>query len=211
MNVRHLLATASLLAACAGGADQGDDPTVAATAHPTTVDSPAVVDDGELAAAADPSRPADVSTIEGLLSARHVDDVPSPETLGMHPTAEASLRWLAMNADTMLVRTRALTALAGFPSDASLATLTTVADSPDAHASLRIGAFQGAAGQTFDAESRMATLALEALTDADERVGVAAAGALAAQPALRQTLAEAAAAPDVPDVVRHHAEALLAE
>lgn len=136
--------------------------------------------------------PAEVAAMSARLKARHVADLPTAEQLAATPRAEASLRELALHADTMLVRTRALALLRHFHGDATGALLAGIAADAAAPTALRAAAITGLAGQPLDRQPDRLALVAAALTDPDPRLGVAAVEALRASEAGRDALREAA-------------------
>ncbi len=163
-----------LLAACQAGPDE-------------PLDVPA----GEQQAEPEPD-PAEVSTLAALLRARHVEDLPSAEQLARTPNAEASLRWLAIEADTMLVRTRALALLRHFGSPPTGDLLAALVTDSQAHPALRAAALTGMAGQPLaDQPERLELVVAALLEGGDPRVGVAAVQVLDTFAAGRKALREA--------------------
>lgn len=142
--------------------------------------------------------PADAATLASLLRARHVEDLPSADDLADYPSAEASLRYLALAGDTMLVRTRALGLLRHFDSPASGELLVALLGDGELHPALRAAALTGLAGQPLDDQPERIELAAAALHDRDPRVALAAvelldrfaAGRRALRSALRGELPE---------------------
>lgn len=155
--------------------------------------------DGALVEPGEP--PADVATIAGLLRARHVEDLPSADDLGKYPTAEASLRHLALEGDSMVIRTRALTLLR-FDSAETGALLVEVVADARAHPALRAAAVTGLAGQPKDERPAQLELVAAALFDADPRVGRAAVEVLDRSPAGRRELRRSRSREDLPPHVR---------
>lgn len=170
----------------------------------TPAAAPGTTAETDTVAGAEPVPPS-VDTIRGLLSARHEADVPDAAALAAHPEAEASLRWLAVNAGTSMVRTRALRSLGGFISEASVALLVTRSGDPMVPAAQRLGALEALGA----AEAAAWPAALDALSAAlgsdDPRLSERAAESLAATEAGRARLAALAADPAAAPAVRAHA------
>lgn len=131
-----LLSLVSLLVACS-------------TAQPAPAPTPLV----ETA----PEGPADASAIASLLGARHVEDLPSEETLRAHEDPAATLRWIASHHRRMVIRARALQSLRFFDDEATRDYLLEVLAS-DAHPMLHAAAATGTARLTLDGPLRSALL-----------------------------------------------------
>lgn len=159
------------------------------------VDEPGVLEPGS-------SDATDVETLTALLKARHADDLPSPEQLAKYPSAEASLRHIAEQGDTMLVRVRALSLLRHFDSTASGELLAAIATNAQLHPSLRAAAVTGLAGQALADQPERLAIVVAALRDVDPRVGLAAVRVLDEFPAGREALRAAKAEADLPAKVR---------
>jgi HEAT repeat protein len=151
--------------------------------------------------------PADAAAIAGLLRARHVEDLPSAEDLAKYPTAEASLRHLALAGSSMVVRTRALMLLQHFGSEETGALLEGIVRDPDSHPALRAAAVNGLAGQPLDDRAELRALVVGALHDTDPRVGLAAVDTLGRSPKGRYELGHALKRADLPKPVRAAIEA----
>jgi hypothetical protein len=188
MNRMSVLALCIVLAGCHPAAEE-----------PTSTRDGTLVDPGE--------PPGDVATIASLLRARHVEDLPSAEDLAKYPTAEASLRHLAVAGDTMVIRTRALTLLRHFGSDETGALLIEIVRDAAAHPALRAAAVTGLAGQPLDDRAEQLELVVAALRDADPRVGLAAVEVLDGFAAGRRELRRALEREDLSERVRAAIEA----
>ena len=192
---RLLLSLCCSLAACHAGSEE---PLDAASAEPRT-DSQVEVDSGQA--------PADLATIRSLLQARHAEDLPSAEQLAHYPSAEASLRYLAEQGETMVLRVRALALLEHYGSDATGELLTRFAADLELHPALRAAALTGMAGQALDDQPERLAVVVAALHDGDPRVGVAAVELLDRSAAGRDALSQASQAADLPKAVREAIEA----
>lgn len=149
----------------------------------------------------DEAQPADVDAIARLLRARHVEDLPDAEALARYPSAEASLRHLAREGDTMVVRTRALSLLQHFSSEPTGALLAEVVSDGSMHPALRAAAIEGLAGQPLDRQPERLEVVLASLRDKDPRVGLAAVEVLEGFEAGRRALGEVSVE-DLPPAVR---------
>jgi HEAT repeat protein len=168
-----------VLAACqAGPSEPLDAPPGEAEAERSSVESGAV--------------PADLESIAALLSARHVEDLPSAEQLSRYPSAEASLQQLAQHGETMLIRTRALSLLRHFGSAETGTLLVEIIGDAKAHPALRAAAVTGMGGQPLEERPEQLEIVAAALADQDPRVGLAAVEVLDAFGSGRQALRRAA-------------------
>ena len=140
----------------------------------------------------------ELEAISALLRARHADDLPDAETLQTYPGAEAVLRQLGREGETMVMRTRALALLRFYSSEDSGALLAEIASDGDAHPALRAAAVTGLAGQPLADQPARLELVTASLRDPDPRVGTAAvevldgfaAGKLVLQEALQDESSE---------------------
>ena len=146
--------------------------------------------------------PADAATIASLLRARHTEDLPSAEDLAKYPTAEASLRHLAMAGDSMVVRTRAMMLLRHFGSAETGTLLVSLVRDAELHPALRAAAVTGLAGQPIDDRPEQLELITAALHDADPRVGLAAVDVLDLSKSGRRELERALSREDLHVKVR---------
>lgn len=156
---------------------------------PTTVETPADA----------PAAPAAVDAIRPLLRARHTTDLPDKTALDHHAGAEEALRWLAQHGATLVESERAAGLLAHYDSADTTAVCTALLEG-QGHAKVRAGAARCLSGQTADA---VQPLLVRSLTDADVRVGVAAADALVLRPGAVDGLDKAMVA-TLPEVVKAH-------
>lgn len=185
MKIQHtqrmsILLLSLALAGCHSGQDEAPDAPSTAAQDP---------DAGRQAAGEDGQ--SDLEAISALLRARHTDDLPDAETLKTYPEAEAALRQLGREGETMVMRTRALALLRFYASEDSGALLAEIAGDGDAHPALRAAAITGLAGQSLADQPARMELVVAALRDEDPRVGTAAVEVLDAFPAGKQALQDA--------------------
>ena len=148
-------------------------------------------------AEAQPASEARFSEARALLSARHTDDLPAASALSAAGGAEA-LTWLAQNDDSLVVRERALTALA--EQEGGSATCEAELANPS-HDKLVAAALRCLAGT----ESELGAERARALLDSsDPRVGLAAADLLLARPAEREALEARVGSEALAPLVRDH-------
>lgn len=172
-----LLAAAMAVSACHSTASADPAPIATGSAHDEAAHGGAAHDEVEgTGTDLSETEPADVRTLTALLSARHTEDLPGAEDLARYATAESSLRWLALGAETLVVRTRAATSLQHYGSAETGALLASLIAEPSTHASLRAGALVGLRGQPPE---RAIAAAAPCLRDTDPRVAAAAATTLA--------------------------------
>lgn len=185
----------ALSLACTGPSPATEEvPVVEAEVTPATPTAlpDEVVREGSGAAASTEPAPDFVAPVAALLQARHVDDLPTRETLDAHPQAQDALIWIAGNATEMVQRERALMLLGLYP-DAASATVLLDTLSGDAHPKLKAAAIRGAAAQDLGANADLLNAIVGALSSDDVRMGVAAAEALAGVEAGTAALESAAA------------------
>lgn len=135
-----------------------------------------------------------------LLLAHHGEDVPGPDALAQNG-APASLQWLAVNADQMIVRERSLLALADF-SDAPSQKVCTDLMGSGSHAKVRAASIRCLAGSDLMADSTLRNKVLAAVRDGDVRVGLASVSVLGKVPAARSGLQAALDDDTISDTVR---------
>lgn len=128
------------------------------------------------------------------LRARHVEDLPDAEDLA-YEGADEALVWIASNADTMVVRARALGLLQHTPTPESLSFLKEQLTNPELHPTLRAGSIRALEGH-LGADSVLSLL-VNALRDSDPRVAHAAASVLATDPGYQAVLMAASKDPAV--------------
>jgi len=133
-----------------------------------------------------PAAPASVAGIRPLLGARHTDDLPTQAALDTHGDASEGLRWIASYSPSLVEAERAAGLLALYSSADNAAFCTTLLSAPETHAKIRSGGARCLQTQSLDA-SMQATL-VDALSDSDPRVGIAAADVLKAHPEVVKTL-----------------------
>jgi hypothetical protein len=134
------------------------------------------------------------------LAVRHTEDLPGADELRELEGAVASLVWVAGNADTMVVRARALALLRHVPSPEGRAALVSHLQPPSPHPTLRAAAVRGL--EPFDGDADVLALLTAALRDGDLRVAHAAATVLSADPAHLPILEAAAQDPAVGESLR---------
>lgn len=162
MRTVQLVSLSLALAACgAPPVDSTQEERAQEESAPADVTAPDVsVDDDRYEGA-----PAGTRGLVSLLMARHVEDLPTADVLHAHEDAEASLRWLALEGDRLVLRVRALMSSRHFSSAETRALLLGVLRDESAHASLRGGAARGSGGLVLDEELRAALEAARASGD----------------------------------------------
>jgi hypothetical protein len=200
----------ALSLACTGPSPATEEvPVVDVTTEATVTTLPEeVVREGSGTDAPTEAAPDYVAAVSALLQARHVDDLPTRETLDANPQAHDALIWIAGNAGEMVQRERALMLLGLYPDDASATVLLDVL-SGDAHPKLKAAAIQGASAQDLAANTALFDAIVGALSADDVRMGVAAAEALAGVEAGTAALESAAANAELDPQVQAAATAAL--
>lgn len=121
-------------------------------------------------------KPDSAESIRSLLQARHVQDLPTRATLDQHADAEGALRWLAVNDDQAIVRSRALGRL-GFYPDSELFLIEQLAN-PTQPESVRAGAIVGLGHLGLETHDSARAAVLEQVSSKSLRLGLEATGAL---------------------------------
>ncbi|MBC04254.1 MAG: hypothetical protein CMJ34_13285 [Phycisphaerae bacterium] len=133
-----------------------------------------------------PEAPASVAGIRPLLGARHTDDLPTQAALDTHGDAAAALRWIASHSQSLVEAERAADLLALYPSADNARFCGDLLSASDVHAKIRSGGARCLQSQQLDAAAQQTIV--KTLSDADPRVGIAAADVVKARPELLQTL-----------------------
>ena len=118
MMKRMIVMTSMLSLACGASAETvpADD---APAATSRGIVEPVPAEPAEDARPTPEDAPADVDALRQILGARHVADLPGAEDLAAYAEGEASLQWIALHADSMVLRVRALSLLQHFPTSLS--------------------------------------------------------------------------------------------
>ncbi len=160
---------------------------------------------------APPAEPAPegVAELESLLRAWHKEDLPGKDALDAHTDADQSLMWLAKNGEIMSVRVRALNLLRHYPGGETADLLADIASDASAHPTLQAAAIRGMAGQDLASDERLRDAAVNGLSSADVRVGLAAVDVLSAvdDDNAKMALQNAANSDTTPEKVREAAQA----
>ena len=109
-----------------------------------------------------------------LLSAHHVEDLPTQDTLAAHPQAEDALRWIAQSEYNFGVRSRAIFMLHLYESSETLALLTQLASDTEGPHGLRASAFESMGKWSLAKRESLKMVISAGLDDAHPLVVVAA-------------------------------------
>ncbi|MCB9796739.1 MAG: hypothetical protein H6741_28910 [Alphaproteobacteria bacterium] len=177
-------------------------PTATPVAAPATL--PAGKRGGEAQPSLDaPEAPGGTVAVRDLLLARHTEDVPGRATLEQHAGALEALAWLARYDGELMVRERALLALAQWAGDPTAAQACgAVLSDTSAPAGARAAAAECLGNQDLRGDAALRDLVVAALSDDEGRVGAAAAMALAGVQDARPALEAAAANEALPEETR---------
>ncbi len=122
------------------------------------------------------------AALRSLYTARHIEDLPSRESIEAHPGGEDAVRWIAQHDDAMAVRARALASLQLFPNAASEAVIREVLSASDNAATIRSAAVRALQGWDLSHRADLRALAVDGLKSEDVPVATAAAQVLANVP-----------------------------
>lgn len=198
--MKWMIVTAAMLSlACGASAETvpGEEPT--ATSRGLIEPSPPTPDD-EPATPVPEDAPADVDTLRGLLSAHHAQDLPGADDLAAYETAEASLHWLTLHGDRMVIQVRALSLLQHFPTSETRELAVTQLDGSIPQ--LQAAAITALSGQNLEAAPELVDAIAGALRVDDVRIGLAALTVLSETPAGRQAISDACHDEAVPSRIR---------
>lgn len=150
--------------------DAPDDVASSAPASPRSAPAAAVP-------TAPVDRPASVDGIEPLLLARHVEDLPSRQTLDQHDEPAQALQWLAQNAERAATQDRALRLIGLYPTTDNASFLASYAQSAST-SSQRAAAIRGLADMPVAFREPHRSLLESSAQEQNRLVAKAASGAL---------------------------------
>lgn len=220
--MRHMITKVSIatlcLASLAGGCDRRDastDPQTAANPPRVGEASPAGAQDeepieGDQPVVASLATDAEIAGVRKLLLARHVEDLPSKETLDKHPAASSALRALAQDDAQMMVRARATQLLGNYPSPASEALVVQIIDNEELHSSLRAAGVLALGGWDLEARVDLRERVIAGLNSDKPGIAVAAAKALQGAPSAKTSLESVSKDAGTPPMVRRAVQESLA-
>ena len=125
-----------------------------------------------------------------LLSAHHVEDLPTQDTLAAHPQAEEALRWIAQSDYNFGVRGRAVFLLHLYESTETLEFLTQLASDTEGPHGLRASAFEAIGKWSQNKRESLTMLISAGLDDSHPLVVVAAINAAQGIAALEAKVSE---------------------